>query len=425
MSIEIYGGKIVKLVKERCQPHSQFFQNKSVTIVLFNPPNNLQGQQLLQQYKAAVTSTNQKEKTFKFLGCNVNRVELAANVEYEQFKNILCEAAKDPQSIGIIIQNPIPNKDLKKEFKTIPDRLDIDGIKKTSVFDAPATSEAMVRLVKGFATKTDKIAVVGSLGFVGKGITKLLERDGYQIIKLDRIKGNNLAKIAEGVQKADIVVSCTGSPNLIKPEYLNANHKLVVDGGFVPQEDGTIDGDVSKDAYDIPQAIAPVPGGVGPTQMAVLLERIMKVAGIEIQPWDYKKDILNRSQSTQTDRAINPQLIKIQQNLAQLKQQEPSIIRIAELVTQKLNKRQLKSIKEAGYIVDWKDEEKRLIIYEKDRLVVTVRLTKEGWKPAFVGTNKSGLTKKDIGFFDDVKQQQNEKVKKPERIPKKDIEIGD
>ena len=48
----------------------------------------------------------------------------------------------------------------------------------------------------------------------------------------------------------------------------------------------------SKEAYEIPRYLTPVPGGVGPTQMAVLLERIMKVAEIEIQPWDYQKDIL-------------------------------------------------------------------------------------------------------------------------------------
>jgi methylenetetrahydrofolate dehydrogenase (NADP+)/methenyltetrahydrofolate cyclohydrolase len=76
---------------------------------------------------------------------------------------------------------------------------------------------------------------------------------------------------------------------LIERDYLKPEHKIVLDAGFVPQADGQILGDVAKDAYDIPQNLTPVPGGIGPTQMAVLLERMVRMAGIEIEPWDYKK----------------------------------------------------------------------------------------------------------------------------------------
>ena len=292
MSERIYGAQIIKVVKQRCEPHQQFFAEKLVTIVLFKPPADLTDGQMLGQYQAAVTSTNQKVKTFGFLGCEVNRYELTADVKIQQFRDLIISAARNPNSVGIIVQNPIPDYDLAVELEKIPPDLDIDGINETSIFKASATSEAISRLVSGFTESGDRVAVVGSMGFVGKGVVKLLGEENIQLIELDRRKGDTKSQIKQGVLDADLVVTATGKVNLIKPDYLKPEHKLVIDAAFIPQEDGTILGDISKEAYDIPRYLTPVPGGVGPTQMAVLLERIMKVAEIEIQPWDYQKDIL-------------------------------------------------------------------------------------------------------------------------------------
>ena len=291
MSQRIFGGQIVKVVKQRCQPHFSFFADKSVTIVLFEPPEDLKNSQMFAQYSAAVTSTNQKVKTFEFLGLLLNRHQLKADVKISQFRDIIVAAGKDPKSVGIIVQNPIPYKDLAMELKRIPPQLDIDGINETSVFQASATSEAISRLVSGFAQERDRVAVVGSMGFVGSGVVKLLRSEDLEIIELDKRLGDTDSQIKQGVKDADLVVTATGRANLIQPDYLKPEHKLVIDAAFIPQSDGTILGDISKDAYDIPEYLTPVPGGIGPTQMAVLLERIMKVAQIEIQPWDYHRDI--------------------------------------------------------------------------------------------------------------------------------------
>ena len=161
MSQRIYGGQIVKVVKQRCQPHQQFFADKLVTIVLFQPPDGLTDRQMLAQYSAAVTSTNQKVKTFEFLGCNVDRRELNAKTSSSQFAKILKDTASNPNSIGIIVQNPIPQNKLKSKLEEIPPRLDIDGINEASIFKASATSEAVSRLVSGFAESGDRVAVVG------------------------------------------------------------------------------------------------------------------------------------------------------------------------------------------------------------------------------------------------------------------------
>ncbi|MEY2832289.1 MAG: hypothetical protein RLZZ574_1547 [Cyanobacteriota bacterium] len=293
MSNQILGGKILKLVKERCQSHNNYFQGKLLTIIMFQPPESETDAQKLAQYQAAVTSTNQKVKTFRFLGCDVNRIELTADTDEINFAQLLQDAANDSNSIGIIVQNPVPKKELKEELINIPSQLDIDGINQdNSLFKASATSEAIARLAESFALPGDKVAVLGSLGFVGSGVVLFLKEKGIEVIKLDKAKGDSDHDIKEGVLSADIVISATGKQDLITQDYLKPAHKLVLDAGFVPLADGTILGDVAKDAYNIPQNLTPVPGGIGPTQMAVLLERLMKVAKIEIQPWNYKQDFL-------------------------------------------------------------------------------------------------------------------------------------
>jgi methylenetetrahydrofolate dehydrogenase (NADP+) / methenyltetrahydrofolate cyclohydrolase len=293
MTNQILGGKILKLVKERCQPHNNYFQRKLITIIMFQPPKQETDAQKLAQYEAAVTSTSQKVKTFQFLSCDVNRLELPVDTSRLRFRKLIKEAANDFNSIGIIVQNPVPKKELKEELINIPSQLDIDGINQdNSLFKASATSEAIARLTESFALPGDKVAVLGSLGFVGSGVVLLLKEKGIEVIKLDKAKGDSDHDIKEGVLSADIVISATGKQDLITQDYLKPAHKLVLDAGFVPLADGTILGDVAKDAYNIPQNLTPVPGGIGPTQMAVLLERLMKVAKIEIQPWNYKQDFL-------------------------------------------------------------------------------------------------------------------------------------
>ena len=75
------------------------------------------------------------------------------------------------------------------------------------------------------------------------------------------------------VRDVDIVISTTGRAGLLTAEHLHPRHRLVVDAGFVPHPDGP-HGDVHPSAQHLPQAITPVPGGVGPIEMATLAERL-------------------------------------------------------------------------------------------------------------------------------------------------------
>ena len=283
----IYGGPIVKTVKARCT-QKNYFVGKTVSIIRFQPPFGLIDPIQLAYYKAATTSTEQKTKTFRFLGCNVEQPYLPDDTSTEAIKSLINKTIANPNLLGIIVQNPIPRRLKSKITKQIPPSLDLDGVTPNhSLFQASATSVAIARLVQSFATYNERVAVVGGKGFVGKGVIKILSNSGIECINLDY--GDDLTRTNE----ADIVVSATGVPELLDSQHIKPEHKLVVDSGFIPISDKIL-GDVNRSAYSIPQNITPVPGGVGPLQMAILLERIMSVAKLPIQEWDYKKDVLEK-----------------------------------------------------------------------------------------------------------------------------------
>jgi hypothetical protein len=68
-------------------------------------------------------------------------------------------------------------------------------------------------------------------------------------------------------------------------EYLKPEHELVVDTGFIPEKGGRPVGDVEESARSIPRYITAVPGGTGPIEMAVLMERAAKLLGIKVRTW--------------------------------------------------------------------------------------------------------------------------------------------
>ncbi len=283
----IYGGAIIKAVKARCT-QKKYFVGKTVSIIRFKAPPEQVDPVQLAYYKAATTSTEQKSKTFQFLGCFVEQPYLSSNTSTEEIKSLINTTLDNPNLIGIIVQNPIPRKLKSKITKQIPSTLDLDGVTPNHpLFQASATSVAIARLVSSFANIRSRVAVVGGKGFVGAGVIKILSAANINCLSLDY--GDDLTRTNE----ADIVVSATGVPELLDSRHINSEHKLVVDSGFIPLENKIL-GDVNREAYSIPQNITPVPGGVGPLQMAILLERIMSLANLPIQEWDYKKDILSQ-----------------------------------------------------------------------------------------------------------------------------------
>ncbi|HEX3733088.1 MAG TPA: bifunctional 5,10-methylenetetrahydrofolate dehydrogenase/5,10-methenyltetrahydrofolate cyclohydrolase [Mycobacteriales bacterium] len=232
--------------------------------------------------KASRISAEQKVRNLSYLGFEVNHVVLPHDISQASFADRIEDFNTDPNTLGIIVQMPVPEK-FNGLIRLIKPEKDIDALLgDESPYPACATAEGIVRVVRPFTADDPTIALVGSKGFVGKGVARLLKADGITPIELDM--GDDLTRIHE----ADIVVSSTGRPRLLGRQHLRPYHRLVVDSGFVPQADGRILSDVRREAFDIPQNITPVPGGIGPVEMAVLMERALERApGVSVSSWQY------------------------------------------------------------------------------------------------------------------------------------------
>jgi methylenetetrahydrofolate dehydrogenase (NADP+)/methenyltetrahydrofolate cyclohydrolase len=265
------GTTLLRAVRENLAPYREILEpsGKQVAILRFDAA---QDDPPIRHFRmeAARVSAEQKVKAFSRLGLGVDHRLLPPSISAAEFAGLLATFNTDPRTAAIIVQFPPPPR-LTPLVQQLAPAKDIDGLlENRSQQRACATADGITRLVLPFADDNPAIAVVGARGFVGRGVVRLLGDHGLAVRELDA--GDDLRVAAE----ADIVVSATGQPHLLTPAHIRPHHRLVVDSGFMPRADGSVAGDIHPDASAIPQHITPVPGGVGPVEMAVLMERIVR-----------------------------------------------------------------------------------------------------------------------------------------------------
>ncbi|MEK6439855.1 hypothetical protein [Pseudonocardia sp. T1-2H] len=158
---------------------------------------------------------------------------------------------------------------------------DIDALGVDAVRTACATAEGITRIAAPYLEHGASVAVAGSRGFVGSGVLRLLQRAGHEPFELDY--GDDLRQVRD----VDVIISTTGRAGLLHAEHLHRGHRLVIDSGFVPHPAGPV-GDVHPSAAGLPRTVTPVPGGIGPVEMATLAERlVVQVAATELASWRY------------------------------------------------------------------------------------------------------------------------------------------
>lgn len=183
-----------------------------------------------------------------------------------------------------------------------------------------------MRLIEGFVEDEVTVAVVGANGFVGRGVARLLTARDIRCIEIDQQNENYQASDLLQVRDADIVISATGQPGILDERHLTPYHRLVVDCGYVPIGNEKY-GDVARSAATIPQNITPVPGGAGPIEMAILMERIVyKEIDRDLRPWrlqDFQTiNYYDRASLQQQQQVWASEIYPIARELMVLKQNE-------------------------------------------------------------------------------------------------------
>jgi len=230
-----------------------------------------------------------KNKSTKAAGMNSFEYLMDDNVNEEDLIAKVKELNKDPIVHGILVQLPLP-KHINEAavIETITPEKDVDGF---HVINSgllatggkgmvPCTPQGCIMMLKnhiGSLSGLDAV-VVGRSNIVGKPMAQLLLNESCTVT----IAHSRTKNLAEVVGRSDIVVAAVGVPELVKGNWIKKG-ATVIDVGInrIEMEDGKtrLVGDVEfKGAVQRAGAITPVPGGVGPMTIAVLLQNTVTAA---------------------------------------------------------------------------------------------------------------------------------------------------
>ena len=219
------------------------------------------------------------------VGIEYEEYLLNENVTMEELLNLIEKLNNDDSVNGILLQSPIPKGlDINEAFKSIIPEKDVDGFNPCNVGklclgqDAfvSCTPYGIIKLLEeyGIDIEGKDAVVVGRSNIVGKPMMQCLLNKNATVT----ICHSKTIKLERATKKADILVVAIGKPKFITKDMVKEG-AIVIDVGINRGEDGKLCGDVDYDEVaKVASYITPVPGGVGPMTIAMLMHNIVKAA---------------------------------------------------------------------------------------------------------------------------------------------------
>ena len=213
--------------------------------------------------------------------------DLPADVTQDEVADLLRALNDDPAVNGILLQLPVPPQVAQDEMIALIDPLkDVDGL--TAVNAGllvqgreglvPCTPSGVMELLRvaGVELRGAEAVVVGRSILVGKPLAQLLLAEDATVTHCH----SRTRDLAEVCRRADVLIAAVGVPHLVNGEMVKEG-AVVIDVGINRTEDGLV-GDVDFESVkDKAAAITPVPGGVGPMTIAMLLANTLKAARLQ------------------------------------------------------------------------------------------------------------------------------------------------
>ncbi|GAA2235965.1 MULTISPECIES: bifunctional 5,10-methylenetetrahydrofolate dehydrogenase/5,10-methenyltetrahydrofolate cyclohydrolase [Kitasatospora] len=230
---------------------------------------------------ASVTYVAMKRNRCARAGVESRHVPLPAATTTEELVAVIRELSEDPTVHGILLQHPVPaHIDERAAFEAIDPAKDVDGVTMASFANmafghdgfASCTPGGIMRLLDAYGVDPvgQHAVVVGRSPILGKPMGMLLlARDATVTYCHSRT-----VDLPAVLATADIVVAAVGRPEFIKGEQLKPG-AVVIDAGYNPGNVGDVDFD---GAMGRARLVTPVPGGVGPMTIAVLIDQTVDAA---------------------------------------------------------------------------------------------------------------------------------------------------
>lgn len=219
-----------------------------------------------------------KKKACAYVGIESLAYELAEETTQEELLSLISELNAKEEVNGILVQLPLPKQiDEDAVIRAIDPKKDVDGFHPQSVgalcIGQPGfvscTPAGIIQLLKrsGIEIAGKECVVIGRSNIVGKPMALLLLRENGTVT----VAHSRTKDLKEVTRRADILVVAVGKPRMITREYVKEG-AVVIDVGIHRNENNKLCGDVDyEDVAPVCSAITPVPGGVGPMTIAMLM----------------------------------------------------------------------------------------------------------------------------------------------------------
>ncbi|EIA8551186.1 bifunctional methylenetetrahydrofolate dehydrogenase/methenyltetrahydrofolate cyclohydrolase FolD [Listeria monocytogenes] len=235
--------------------------------------------------QASRTYVRNKQKRTEEAGMKSVLIELPENVTEEKLLSVVEELNEDKTIHGILVQLPLPEHiSEEKVIDTISFDKDVDGFHPVNVGNlfigkdsfVPCTPAGIIELIKSTGTQIEgkRAVVIGRSNIVGKPVAQLLLNENATVT-IAHSRTKDLPQVAK---EADILVVATGLAKFLKKDYIKPG-AIVIDVGMDRDENNKLCGDVDfDDVVEEAGFITPVPGGVGPMTITMLLANTLKAA---------------------------------------------------------------------------------------------------------------------------------------------------
>lgn len=287
MATLIDGKKVAEEVLAECAQEITELKSKGITPGL--------AVVLVGEDPASQVYVNSKVRKCAELGIHSEKVVLSKEATQEEVLETVRRLNHDDAIHGILVQSPPPPQINEEEIvRAIDPAKDVDGfhpenVAKLALEDAsgfvPCTPAGCMRLIKaaGVETQGAEAVVVGRSMIVGKPMALLLMARGSDATVT--VAHSRTRDLAEVCRRADILVAAVGIPEFIGGDFVKEG-ATVIDVGINRVEDASakrgyrLCGDVAyNEVVEKAGAITPVPGGVGPMTIAMLMKNTIKAAG--------------------------------------------------------------------------------------------------------------------------------------------------
>lgn len=280
MPIIIDGKKIAQKIKQELKQECEELKKQgiipklAVIMVGDNPASKIY--------------VRNKSKACEEVGIKYEEYLLDKDISQEKLMDLIESLNNDKTINGILLQSPLPQHlDINKAFSEISPKKDVDGFNPINVGKlimnqdtfVPCTPYGVMKMFDEYNIDLNgkNVVILGRSNIVGKPIAACCINRNATVTTCH----SKTLNLEEHTKKADIIIVAIGKPKFIKKEMIKKD-AVIIDIGINRTEEGKIVGDVDfENIKEIASYITPVPGGVGPMTIAMLMNNVIKATKIQ------------------------------------------------------------------------------------------------------------------------------------------------